>query len=492
MTKKEFFILVIISILFFIFINRDNKWWYYSAIGDEYAFYSLAKNVAQNKLPVNLVTFFRQGGVYSTVPFLSSFYQGLVMKIFGTDIVGWKISQIIIIILSFFPLYLLAKKLFNKDIALISILIFASSHYLWAYVKTGYCNIESIFPAVTSLFFYYSAVKNNKPLLLFFSGLFAGLGFFTYYPSRVIILILFFLNLLLKHKETKLSFLYILIGFLILVLPFVAINQTQIIKTMFDQSLISSNEARSIPRYLLLLKNISTNSLAFFANNHVGPYTSGSLIDPLSGILLIIGIAITIISYKKFRYQFILVWFILSFITVGVFSKYSNPAINRLNFLLPIISLFGAIALYKLMQIFNINLLRKIIIFAVLFFIFVLNYRRFYLETPKKYQSTPEAVIIRGLQERCLNKKTLIIYSYYEPLLQPAIEAYNLKRDVKFIKNEDFNKNLINQFDCLIVRKLDDENSKKILEELSKKNLAINEVTDFSGLTKIYLAENVQ
>jgi hypothetical protein len=69
----------------------------FSFIGDEYAFYNFAHDIALNSAHPNPLAL---NGVYGEFPVLGSYYQGIFMKFFGSNIFGWKLSSIFII----FPL----------------------------------------------------------------------------------------------------------------------------------------------------------------------------------------------------------------------------------------------------------------------------------------------------------------------------------------------------------------------------------------------------
>ena len=103
----DFVFLGIVSLFFFFLIIFDINSWYYSAIGDEYAFFDFAKSIV---LGESKLSFFRQSGfisildqkgVYDLAPVATSVYQAFIMKLFGVDHRGWIISSILIVISAF-------------------------------------------------------------------------------------------------------------------------------------------------------------------------------------------------------------------------------------------------------------------------------------------------------------------------------------------------------------------------------------------------------
>lgn len=467
----DFFLLIVISIIFSLFIIHDLKSWYYSAIGDEYAFYLYAKSIALNAMPININSLFSQNGVYGIIPVLSGVYQGFIMKLFGINVVGWKMSQLLIIIASIFPLFYFVKNIFSRSIAFTTIAVFLCSHYIWAYIKTGYCNLESIFPTITALYFFNKGQYNKNNFYLLLSGMFAGLGFYTFYSSRVIIGILFVLGIfILINKKNCKPLIWTIIGFLLIFIPFLFVNKDLTYKAMFDESLISSNEYRTVSKQQLMIDNISRNIAAFFKNNHVGPYVSGSLVDFVTGILFLIGLILSIIKLKQYKYFSLITWFCLSFLTTGIFSKFSYPAISRLNYLIPVICIFAAIGLEALLKIMSKKI---VIIFQIVVVILIgyLNFYRFYVVTPTKYQITREAMAIRAWQTYCRNKSTMILDREPEPLLSLAIDAYQMKNT--YVQNIRLNQKIIINYDCFIISTIQD---KKMISNLDNLDLKFKKI----------------
>jgi len=142
--RKELASVLILVGVFLALNIRDLGDWYYSAIGDEYAFYQSALQISEN----GITKPFSQDGVYNTHPVLNSAYQGVVMTIFGRDNLGWRLASVLSIALTIPGVYVIGRTLGNRNIAAISALLFAFSHYVLAYAHTGYNNIHALAPVV--------------------------------------------------------------------------------------------------------------------------------------------------------------------------------------------------------------------------------------------------------------------------------------------------------------------------------------------------------
>jgi len=424
---RDFIILCVLSVLFFIFQIWDIYSGYYSAMGDEYSFYLYGKNIATGENNTFLRQLFSQDGVYGFIPVMSGVYQGLVMKILGVNVLGWKSAQIIVVVASIFPLFYLVRRLWDKLTAYITVILLMSSHYIWGYIKSGYCNLEAIFPTTCSLYFFDKALHLKSKIHAILAGVMAGVGFMTFYSSRVTLFVVFFVGFFatLKHKSFGLIA-WVLIGFSIIYVPFVLVNGDRVYNAMFNESFISSNEHRRISRTEMIPRNAYINARAFFFNTHEGPYVSGSLVDPITGVLAILGLLIVAVGALHYRNHLVLAWLFLGFLATGVFSKFSYPAISRLNYLIPVVVLLGAIATTTITKRLNIYF-RFFIISTLLICILGLNLQRFYITTPRRNSASRETAAILAYQRMCLDKKTLILDLEPGPVLVHILDAYMLK-----------------------------------------------------------------
>lgn len=455
----DVFILSLISIAFFYLIIFDVNSWYYSAIGDEYAFFNYAKDIATGNIRLSIfpeagmVSIFSQKGVYDVVPVASSLFQAIIMKIFGISHQGWIISSILIVIFSFWFFYFLVKDYLGRATAIVASIIFISSHYLWAFTHLGYWNIQVFFPPLAAFFFFFRGTKTKKILLLFLAGIFSGLGFYTYFSARLTLLLvsLFLLWNLKQFIQQKKLITAFFIGFILLIIPYFLTNKDIVISQMFERSALGSTEIPNNDRLLYFFKNLYSSFVAFYQNSTTSHFVSGSLVDSITVILFTLGLIQMMISWKKFC--FVLICFAAALITVGGFSPYTYTPITRLFFLLPFTSFIGAFALIQanafLTRKFHFlhhNLLPAITVFVIL----ILNINRFYYQTPLKMDLTPEALTIRALTSSCKNSLSPSIIGKTTPLLSPALSSYKI--DALLI-NRDSVTSLFNlqNTDCLIL-----------------------------------------
>jgi len=415
--KIDFLFLSLISVFFFSLMIFDVNSWYYSAIGDEYAFFNLAKKIATDEAKVSVffieksLNIFDQKGVYEIAPVATSFYQASIMKVFGINHYGWIISSILIVIFSFWPFYFATKELFNRKTAIFSLSIFASSHYLWAFSHLGYWNIQGLFPAITAFYFFLRGLKRKSAFLLLFSGIFTGLCFYTNYFSRItIFLIILYLTINRQHLKQIKGLFFFLIGFLIFFIPYLYVNHNSIVEPILKRSLIASEEIPREKRGVLFFQNLWGSFLAFYQNSKTSHFVSGSLIDPISGFLFSLGTIFTITSWRK--YYFLILSFLIVLIMIGGFSQYIYVPVSRLYFILPIIALIAGYGLKRFLDVLKQYISSRIsslILIAVIISVLVLNINRFFYQTPRLFQATSEAVAIKAFKEICFSQKLLLL-----------------------------------------------------------------------------------
>lgn len=499
---KDVLYLIFLSLVFFVLMAFDTNSWYYSAIGDEYTVFNFGKDIVSGKISLSffpssqVISVFTQNGAYNHIPVASTIFQALWMKLFGINHRGWIFGSILTVIISFWFFYFLVNDLFERKTAIISSSIFASSHYLWAMIHTGYWNIQILFTHLAALFFFFHAVKKKSSILFFWAGIFSGLGFYTYYSARItIILLTFFLFLNLKNFTFRKGVVLFFIGFLIFFLPFFFINKGDIINSMLTQSLVGSAEIPKNYKLAFFIINILNSLLGFYQNVVTHHFVSGALVDPITIFFFSSCILFMISHFRKF--YFLLSWFFLSLIILGGFSPYVTLPITRLFFLLPVISIIAGYAIALFIDFIKSkfsNFLSYLSLGILLLFILFLNVYKFYKVTPSKMDLTAEAVTIGALTSfpQC-RIKAVIFFPYYEGVLNSAVASYGLTA-VNFLKDKnEINLLDISQQSCIIFSLPEEEPAAQLIQQFSYDRRFIKR--SFSSLSKnahvvIFLRKN--
>src|SRR5262249_43498804 len=133
---------------------------------------------------------FSQAGVYQYHPVLTSFIDGMFMRLLGTDGVAWKMSTNVLVAAAIPLLYLVARANFGWRVAVLSVGMLATAHYLLAFAHTGYNSLEPLFYSLAAILCFQVGLRRGSLLLLVLAGMFAGLGWYTFYTSRAVLVIL--------------------------------------------------------------------------------------------------------------------------------------------------------------------------------------------------------------------------------------------------------------------------------------------------------------
>lgn len=151
----------------------------------------------------------------------------LSFKIFGISIWSFRIVPATIGILTVFGIYLLAKELFECDekrsrhVALFASFFLAVAFWHVNFSRISFRAIQVSLVSIFAFYFLLKAMKRRSTAFFVISGIFFGLGLYTYIAFRVIFLILPLLFLIwykgTKRQKTEIA--YFLSAILIIILP---------------------------------------------------------------------------------------------------------------------------------------------------------------------------------------------------------------------------------------------------------------------------------
>ena len=127
-----------------------------------------------------------------------------MFKLFGSSVWALHATSAVIGILTLILFYLLAKELFGRKIGLIALFLFSISIWHITFSRDGFRGI--IVPLITTglLYFLIKAYRSKKTIFWILSGVFLGLGAYTYIAFRMVplILVILLLYYYFVHKQT--------------------------------------------------------------------------------------------------------------------------------------------------------------------------------------------------------------------------------------------------------------------------------------------------
>jgi hypothetical protein len=407
LTAEVFFVAVVVAV--FIALNvMDLTSWKYAAVGDEFDGFGYAHRLARGDIPN---VFSQRAGVENTRPVLGALVDAAFLKVFSGDIFAWKVRLVILAAASFVPFYFLARELFSWRVAVPATAFFASSHYLFAYTHHP-TFIDALLPTTLSLYFLVLGLRRNSILLLFLCGITAGLGFYSFFAGRaIIVMVMVYLVSLGPRSLTPRTLVPVVLGFGVMVGPMFASDGWYVIDRMFEFSAVGYSEVVVGSRETRVIHNIAQSMLAFNYSEQARHYVSGSLLDPVTAVLYILGIGYVVSRVTHPAFRLVLIWWLVALAATGFTSPYPEGALTRLHFVIPVAALLAGLAFDRVLRLTD-GLTREprtralivgVCLAALMVPVMYLNLHRFWWETPSTYGSpTTEAVAVRAFfSEQC-------------------------------------------------------------------------------------------
>ena len=320
----------------------------------------------------------------------------LSFLIFGPSIWAIKIVPAIFGILTVLGLYLLTKELLriencklkivnlkNETIALTASFFLAISFWHINFSRIGFRAILVPFVLVFGFYFLFRGFRQKKILFFVISGIFFGLGFYTYISYRFIVLLLavvlirFWLSEKSKIKSKKrflFSTFYFLLSIFITALPigiYFLLNPGDFFGRAVGVSVFSQkNPIYQIGKSLILnLGMFNIYGDENWRHNFAG---SPQLLWPI-GIFFLIGIIISIkelITSTKIKNWLLMPWFIIMLLP-GILSYEGIPHALRVIGVIPAVYIFAGLGAFWLFKKIKIFFKTKNQIIALYFCIFI-------------------------------------------------------------------------------------------------------------------------
>ncbi len=329
----------LVSVLVLLFSYRIDSWTY-AVIGDDYAFFFYARHIAQDHgLREIGARLFSGQAVYGDHPYFSSLIQAASMALLGADNYGWRFSNGYLAALSAGLLYLFWNGFLSPRAAMAAAVLVGTSHYLINFSKIGYNNVQALFAAALVLWSAGAAVRSGSPLA--FTGLGLAMGTCLYvYPAALYALPLPLLLLLLftppRSRESMRRWAMMATAFALLLLPLLFQPGYWLGKAegtpLYDPILIAQPSK--------LAHRLWTNALYSFVSYFYSPaethYVVSSYLDPLSAILVPIGLTLVVRRDSKARFGwFIALALLAELVLAGVTHGRQFPPTTRMFMLLP-------------------------------------------------------------------------------------------------------------------------------------------------------------
>lgn len=338
------FVIVSIAVIFFKFNTIPENLTF-----DEVEFAKLALSL--DKLPYTPYSEMATG--HSTLYFyilLQSF------KIFGVGNFALRFPAAFFGIAGALMFFLLMTRVFKKNHMLIFALaiLFVTSRWYFNFARFSFEATFLLFLELASM----SILINPKRTVLSItlSGLFAGLAFNSYTPGRfffVVPLIYIFFVYLNNKRELIKNMLTFVLPFIIVILPLtiylVSHQDSRVDKLFFWKN----HEMTLTEKVSGTIQNIgSVSSMFVYKGDMSGKhnYPGKPALNPLIGLLFIVGLAISLKNLKNLNNKVFLTYFFISLLPSLMIYPWENPNMLRTFTAIPSVIYFSGVALTTIFE----------------------------------------------------------------------------------------------------------------------------------------------
>jgi 4-amino-4-deoxy-L-arabinose transferase-like glycosyltransferase len=371
-------------------------------VGDEGAFFGAALNILAGAHwnPFTLTW------VYSTHPALDTVALAGGLKLFGANVVGWRMSEILLLAVSVALLYLLGTTMLGRLPALAAGLALGTNHYVMAFTRIGYNNTHVIFYVTLAMLMLVLAWRTQKPVFVFATGAAVGFCLYTFFTATLIgpIIALLLITAFVRRPTWSQvgAGVLMLLGCALVVAP-------ALIVTTFDQLAkvaIGNTYFGTAPRWLEDSTVGFIDSVVVLWHNYQWRhhYVGGALFDPIAGVLVMVGLGTALLSINKRAERLALVWFVGGMVVVSLTNYYREAHLTRLHLVMPAAALLVGLAVSALDRLAGRSLRipsfpRRALIAALLALLPLLNLHQLLVDSPRKVVGNSIILLLRVMQE---------------------------------------------------------------------------------------------
>jgi hypothetical protein len=249
-----------------------------------------------------------------------------------------------------------------------------------------------------------------------------------------------------------------------------------------------------------IINNLWLNVPAFVGGLQGSHFTSGSLLDPVTAVLAVLGVGLAVRWWPHIGGKTLLIWAIVSIGITALLSPYPYVAITRLLFAVPPLTLLAALAAVQVWR----RVPRHAVapqsasigyaaIAGLLVLVLSLNLQRFWVTTPNRSHMTQDAVVIRALRsDLCgpdMTRSAVVMRGF--GLLRAALTSYGPEAGLpRMITHEELRTDrsiAVDGLRCVIFGDPNDDIAKLQVEALTRTypGAEVLPVKDLAGIASV-------
>jgi 4-amino-4-deoxy-L-arabinose transferase-like glycosyltransferase len=297
--------------------------------------------------------------------------------------VYYRFAQAVLGVATSVFFYLFVKSWFNKQVALISTLFFATNAFLLILSRVINPSAIIIFLQMVILYVLTIAFREKNIYLFGLAGLLAGVGFYVspFFVLSGLLIMLAGLAVIAKNHKFFVVYKYEFLAMFVAIL--VAASYYLYKSPVFASNMLAFFNPGSISVFYL---NLGSNVTAIFAQTNfrtVLNVGAEPLVDPFIAVSFFCGVIFALFHSNKRKYLFLMLWLLASLVVI---SLAANQNMGNLVLLMPIIFIFaGSVLDYVLTnwtRTFPYNQMAKLamtLVFSLFLFLSVYyNFEKFF------------------------------------------------------------------------------------------------------------------
>jgi hypothetical protein len=330
-----------------IFTLRLNAW-YYSFVGDEFAFYGWAKLIAREHTIVDIGNYLFNGTiVFETHTYIASLLQAASIKLFDDLNFGWRFASILASALSIPFFYAFFRTFFVRWVAFSATFFIAVSHYLISFSRIGYDNTQALLAMGMALAAAAWAIRNNSRIAFLATGVALAFCFYVFPAALYIPPIVLWILLSYRPPWRGRAWLHwglLILTTLIIILPLFSQPYYWESKLQGLVSLNSNQSLTTVVQNILGQFGYAFYSFLFIIND--SHFVTVAHMDPLTAVFILIGCGVLFrrLGRDKFARTILSSWAML-ILFVGATHQYLEPPNTRMILLVPWLGMVAAIGL---------------------------------------------------------------------------------------------------------------------------------------------------
>lgn len=288
------------------------------------------------------------------------FLNALSLKIFGASKFALRLISVFFGVATVGAGYFASRQFLGQRTAIVFAFLLSVSRWDINWSRIAMHGVTVPFFELLSIGFLFLALKRNKLLDFTFAGLSIGLGLGFYVPLRIfpVVIFLILLIILIKQKNNFKSFKFglsaIILGVVLASIPVTkyALNNTEIFFTRTRTTSIFNSKTPE-EAWKAVAQTTKEHLLMFnFQGDRNGRHNvpGEPMLDPISGTLMVMGIAFSLKRIRKLI-PILLIGWLLIMLTPGIFSlDFESPQSLRAIGSLPAAYLLAAVAVVAVIK----------------------------------------------------------------------------------------------------------------------------------------------